>query len=96
MDQSGIGITDMARRLGIGQATMSRYVSGEVEPSLDVIWALEQHLQLAPGDLLRAAGYVEDRMGVVRAITTDPALDERGRQALIAAYRELTKGRMKR
>lgn len=72
------------------------WMSATNEPSRAKVFAIERVLGLKPGSLSRHLGYLpvgaKDVKTVADAIASDGALDERGRRALLALYRELTRG----
>lgn len=55
---SGLRQVDLAASLGAGQATISEWKRGVVEPSPDRVFALERALGVAPGDLSVYLGYL--------------------------------------
>jgi transcriptional regulator with XRE-family HTH domain len=82
---------ELARQLGVAQNTISRWSTGEVEPRLDDIVAVENACKLPRGFLLRAAGYVEHDSTPEMAIAADYRLDDARRELLLAAYRAALK-----
>ncbi len=82
---------ELARQLGVAQNTISRWSTGEVEPRLDDIVAVENACKLPRGFLLRAAGYVEHDSTPEMAIAADHRLDDARRELLLAAYRAALK-----
>jgi len=82
---------ELARQLGVAQNTISRWSTGEVEPRLDDIAAVESACKLPRGFLLRAAGYVEHDSTPEMAIAADHRLDDARRELLLAAYRAALK-----
>jgi len=79
--------TELAVRLGVAQNTVSRWSTGEVEPRLDDIAAVEAACGLERGHILRAAGYVSAAEQPEDAVATDHRLDAARRELLVAAYR---------
>ena len=55
--QSGLTQTELARRLGIGQQTISHYVKGNKMPALDTLANLCAVLDLDANDILCVAEY---------------------------------------
>lgn len=53
--------TEIARRLDRPQSSISAWESGSVDLSAERLHELESALEVAPGTLLRAAGYLPDR-----------------------------------
>lgn len=82
---------ELARQLGVAQNTISRWSTGEVEPRLEDIAAVEQACKLPKGFLLRAAGFVEQDTTPEMAIAADHRLDAARRELLLAAYRAAVK-----
>jgi transcriptional regulator with XRE-family HTH domain len=78
---------ELARQLGVAQNTISRWSTGEVEPRLQDIAAVEAACRLPKGFLLRAAGFVEHDNTAEMAIAADHRLDAARRELLLAAYR---------
>lgn len=79
--------TELASRLGVAQNTISRWSTGEVEPRLDDIAAIEDACGLARGHILRAAGFVATGEQPEDALAADHRLDAARRELLVAAYR---------
>ena len=78
--------TELSKRVGVAQNTLSRWTTGEVEPSLSDLVAIENACELPRGHILRAAGLVEEIGSPEQAIATDHRLDRSRRQLLLAAY----------
>lgn len=80
---------DLADRAGIAdQTTLSDYERGRSRIPLDVLAAIEQALDLRRGELLVRAGIVAADIaptstGTEAAITSDPELDDVGRELLL-------------
>lgn len=55
--QSGLTQTELARRLGIGQQTVSEYIRGKSMPALDTLANLCAVLDLDANDILCVAEY---------------------------------------
>lgn len=55
--QSGLTQTELARRLGIGQQTISHYLKGDKMPALDTLANLCAVLDLDANDILCVAEY---------------------------------------
>jgi transcriptional regulator with XRE-family HTH domain len=79
--------TELANVLGVAQNTISRWSTGEVEPRLDDIAAIEDACGLTRGHILRAAGYVANTASPEEAVAADHRLDPARRDLLVAAYR---------
>lgn len=76
----------LAEILGVAQNTISRWSTGDVEPSLDDLSRLEDVCGLARGHVLRAAGYVEELRSAEDFIAADHRLDSVRRELLLSAY----------
>lgn len=55
--QGGLSQTELARRLGIGQQTVSEYLHGKSMPALDTLANLCAVLDLDANDILCVADY---------------------------------------
>jgi transcriptional regulator with XRE-family HTH domain len=78
---------ELAKRVGVAQNTISRWTTGEVEPSLRDIMAIEHECGLAKGHILRAAGVVSETVTPEETIAADHRLDPARRELLLASYR---------
>lgn len=78
---------ELADRLGVAQNTVSRWSTGEVEPSLDQIAAIEKACGVERGFILRAAGYVDESHSPDALIARDARLEPSKRELLVAAYK---------
>jgi transcriptional regulator with XRE-family HTH domain len=76
----------LAEILGVAQNTVSRWSTGDVEPSLDDLLRLEDVCGLTRGHILRAAGYVHDLGSAEDFIASDHRLDPVRRELLLSAY----------
>lgn len=77
----------LATQLGIDQSVISRIISGQIqELAVDRVAEIEKVLDLTPGALLRAAGYVADTIGVRDAITADKQLTPEQKRTLRNVY----------
>ncbi len=77
---------EVARQLGVAQNTVSRWSTGDVEPSLSDIFKIEQICGLASGHILRAAGYVAELASAEEFIASDHRLDSARRELMLSAY----------
>lgn len=96
--RQGLGLSQarLAERLGMGQSAAWSWEQGEVEPSPEIVFALERELELDGGSLSRHLGYLplsagDPRPSALAGIAADPDLDENGRRLLIALYREIVR-----
>lgn len=78
---------ELAARLGVAQNTVSRWSTGDIEPSLDDIVRIEDACGVPRGMVLRTAGYVVDPQTADEMIAQDARLDPTQRELLLAAYR---------
>jgi transcriptional regulator with XRE-family HTH domain len=76
----------LAEALGVAQNTISRWSTGDVEPSLDDLLRLEDVCGLTRGHILRAAGYVHELGSAEDFIASDHRLDPVRRELLLSAY----------
>jgi transcriptional regulator with XRE-family HTH domain len=77
---------EIARQLGVAQNTVSRWSTGDVEPSLGDIFRIEQLCGFPRGHILRAAGYVSELASPEELISSDHRLDSARRDLLFSAY----------
>lgn len=89
--QSTVGI---AKHVGLTPDAVSRWARGEVEPPPLTVFAVEQYLDVAPGDLSRHLGYLPAGAppSVTEAIDADPRLTPEARTMLKATYRAGRRG----
>lgn len=78
---------ELAEQLGVAQNTVSRWSTGDVEPSLDQIGAVEDACGLPRGFILRAAGYVDSSDSPEAVIAADHRLDAARRDLMLATYK---------
>lgn len=84
----GWSTQDLADRLGVSSPTITRWENGGRAPSLDVLPRFDTLLERPRGEVLRLAGYVEDRPGdVPAAIMADPHLSDMAKQILVDTYK---------
>lgn len=76
----------LAEILGVAQNTISRWSTGDVEPSLDDLVRLEETCGLPRGHILRSAGYVSELASAEDFIAADHRLDPVRRELLLSAY----------
>lgn len=94
IEDVGISQRELARRLGVSQASVSQWLHGQTVPRPGMAVRLEQELGRDPGSLLTALGYVvvdpKGRpVGVPEAVANDPRLGDREREILLSVYRTL-------
>lgn len=79
----------------VSEAAVSQWTTGKNEPTRNKVFAIEKVLGLKPGTLSRCLGYVpvgaREPRTVADVIQSDSSLDERGRRAILALYRELSR-----
>jgi transcriptional regulator with XRE-family HTH domain len=78
--------TELAGLLGVAQNTVSRWSTGDVEPSLADLLEIEQACGLTRGHILRTAGLVSETVTAEEVIAADTRLDPPRRELLLAAY----------
>lgn len=88
----GLSLRDVAARAAISNAYLSQIERGVHEPSLGVLRAVTDALELPLTGLLRRSGVLEEEDGAATggtevAIANDPALSEAQRFALLSVYR---------
>jgi transcriptional regulator with XRE-family HTH domain len=92
---AGLSLRDLASRTSVSNAYLSQIERGLHEPSLGVLRAVADALDVPLGGLLEQAGVLErgDHDGPAvagateRAIQSDPSLTEAQRFALLSIYR---------
>lgn len=88
-----LSLREVAELSRISNAYISQIERGLHEPSLRVLQALAEALNVPPDDLLEAAGLLRDDAGAEAqpqteaAIRSDSSLTESQREALLAVYR---------
>ena len=94
--ECGLSQRELAAALGVSQASVSQWLTGQSAPKPGRIAELERVLRLTPNALARHLGYSpSDKpdpkpvMTVVEAAEADPRLGEREQRILAAVYREL-------
>jgi transcriptional regulator with XRE-family HTH domain len=94
--ECGLSQRQLAAALGVSQASVSQWLTGQSAPKPRRIAELERVLRLAPNALARYLGYLpadetapKSVMTVVEAAEADPRLGEREQRILAAVYREL-------
>jgi transcriptional regulator with XRE-family HTH domain len=78
---------ELAARLGVAQNTVSRWSTGDIEPSLDDIARIEDLCDVPRGVILRRAGYVVEPRTADEMIAHDARLTPGQRDLVVAAYR---------
>jgi transcriptional regulator with XRE-family HTH domain len=94
--ECGLSQRQLAAALGVSQASVSQWLTGQSAPKPGRIAELERALRLSPNALARHLGYspgdepdAKPVMTVVEAAEADPRLGEREQRILAAVYREL-------
>lgn len=84
----GVSQTNLGKLVDASQTLISCWETGLYVPDPHYIWKLEAALEVSPGMLSSALGYVPVRSNIdtMTAITTDPELDEDARQVVIHTY----------
>lgn len=68
---AGFSLSELARRSGVGKATLSELEAGTRNPTLDTLFALTTVLEVPLGAVLEAAGEVRTRGVAVDALLLD-------------------------
>jgi transcriptional regulator with XRE-family HTH domain len=96
--ECGLSQRALADSVGVSQASVSQWLTGQTAPKPDRVAALERVLQLPPDTFARTLGYLAQSergdvvpMSVTEAAEADPRLGERERRILAAVYQELVK-----
>ncbi|MEA2245690.1 MAG: hypothetical protein QOH46_219 [Solirubrobacteraceae bacterium] len=93
---AGLSLRDLAERTSVSNAYLSQIERGLHEPSISVLGAIAQALDVALDALLARAGLLDQAEGATRgalvrdteaAILGDPELSEPQRIALLSVYR---------
>jgi transcriptional regulator with XRE-family HTH domain len=94
--ECGLSQRELATALGVSQASVSQWLTGQSAPKPERIAELEHVLRLAPNTLARHLGaapsdelHGKPVMTVAEAAEADPRLGDREQQILAAVYREL-------
>lgn len=94
--ECGLSQRQLAAALGVSQASVSQWLTGQSAPKPRRIGELERVLRLTPNAFARYLGYLpadetapKSVMTVVEAAEADPRLGEREQRILAAVYREL-------
>jgi len=59
MERRAITPADLARRVGVNRASISRILSGDTSPKPETALLIARALDLAPADVLEAAGHIK-------------------------------------
>ena len=86
---AGLSLRALAERTGVSNAYLSQVERGRHEPSISVLKAIADALDVSPALLLARAGVLDDDTGpgTETAILEDPELSEPQRVALLSVYR---------
>jgi transcriptional regulator with XRE-family HTH domain len=94
--ECGLSQRELAAALGVSQASVSQWLTGQSAPKPGRLAELERVLRLAPNALARHLGYSpgdepdsKPVMTVAEAAEADPRLGQREQRILEAVYREL-------
>ena len=94
--ECGLSQRELAAALGVSQASVSQWLTGQSAPKPGRLAKLEQVLRLPPTALARHLGYLpgdepdpKSVMTVAEAAEADPRLGVREQRILTAVYREL-------
>jgi transcriptional regulator with XRE-family HTH domain len=94
--ECGLSQRELAAALGVSQASVSQWLTGQSTPKPERVAELERVLRLAPNALARHLHSAPSSelarrpaMTVAEAAEADPRLGEREQRILTAVYREL-------
>jgi transcriptional regulator with XRE-family HTH domain len=88
MSAADLSQGDVAGRIGVRQTTVSEWIQANKEPRYEIVFSLEQALDLPPGALSHHLGYVPVD-AVTRfetAVQTAPGLSATDRETLYRVY----------
>lgn len=87
----GLSNVAVGKHVGLTADAVAKWKSGESEPPPLTVFAVEQLLDVPPGDLSRHLGFlpVGTEVSVLASIDADASLTDRDRSVLRAAYRAL-------
>jgi transcriptional regulator with XRE-family HTH domain len=91
----GVLQSEIADLAGVQQSSVSAWEKGDNQPAPEVVFAIEDYLELKPGHLSRHLGYAPvAHRGVAptyeQVVMDDPLLDDTQKRAALALYREFT------
>lgn len=86
---------ELAELLGVTQSAVSAWRTAEAEPGPAIVFACERAIGTGPGMLSRHLGYyppeaLKGATSVEEAAKRDELLDDAGKRAVIAVWRELS------
>lgn len=82
---------ELAAKLAKNQSTISKWVRGENEPTLEEIASLERACDRPAGWILIAGGFVDVPSTTSDAINQDPSISDTLRELLMEQYRSAVK-----
>lgn len=87
-EAAGLRQHEIAKALGVDQATVSKWSRGVQRIDLEYFPVLDELCGMPKGYVLRMAGFVEDTSGnsVKDAVAADPRLDATGRMVVMETY----------
>jgi transcriptional regulator with XRE-family HTH domain len=90
-EAAGLRQGDVAKALGVDQATVSKWARGVQRIDLEYFPEIDRVCRRPLGWVLTKAGFVDPgpMVDVASAVAADPALDEDGRNALAMLYEVL-------
>jgi transcriptional regulator with XRE-family HTH domain len=98
LDHAGMSGRGLAGALGLSPTAVSKWLRGRTTPSPETVAHAERVLDLDPGALSSALGYVileastnRQAPSVVKAVEADPRLGPKERTVLLTVYRELVR-----
>ena len=93
-ERSAMSLRKLADRAGISNPYLSQIERGLRHPSAEILKSISRALSISAESLYERAGLLEGRAtpDVERAVTADPTLSERQKQALTEIYRSFIGG----
>lgn len=76
----------LADATGIDQATISKVETAKQYPSIEQVLLIERALELVPGSVFHAAGFMANLRTVPEVIEADTALRDDQKRMLVAGY----------
>lgn len=86
-------IAEITGRKRLDSTTVTKWIKGEyAPPAPEIVFAIEEALELAPGSMSQVLGYLPVGVGdggtVLAAVERDPRLTVMGRRVVLKVYEE--------